>query len=201
MVFNFTSGFYKALPSIIIFSLICFFISCEQKTEEKTHAGYNEETVPSVISFNDSILYSDSGRVQMKVIAEKIVVFNKAKEPYTLFPNKVYMEQYDSVMTVVTKLWADSAWNFSKQRLWKLRGNVKIIKDNGTMYESEELFWDEAKDRIYSDKFVTIYEPDKGIQRAQKFESNQNLTDYTFYRVKDGEYYFSDKSNEANTEK
>lgn len=201
MLFDYSPRFYELLIGIGLFIILNFSVSCEHNTEKVKQVGYNVETVPSMVSFGDSILYSDSGRVQIKVIAEQILIFDKAKEPYTFFPAKAYLEQYDSVMTVITKLWADSVWNYNKQKLWKLRGNVKIEKSTGITYESEELFWDELNDKIYSNQYVTIYEPGKGIQRARKFESNQNLTDYTFYQVKDGEYYFLDKSEKTDTEK
>lgn len=186
----------RGLIYCILFCLVLVF-SCSKKDDHKKHPKYSPETVPSMIGYDDTIVFSDSGRIQFKVMASEIIVFDKAKDPYTLFPNKAYMEQYDSLMHIETKLWADSVWNYSKQKLWKLRGNVRIEKNDGKVYESEELFWDENNDKVYSNKQVMIHEPNKATIRALKFESNQAMTSRTFYSSRDGEIYISD-SKDAN---
>ena len=39
------------------------------------------------------------------------------------------------------------------------------------------LFWDEKKEKVYSDKFIQIEQEDK-IIKGYGFESNQDLTEY-----------------------
>ena len=182
--------------------IICsLFYACNNSGNSNIEKVFDPELIPTMVAYNDSILYSDSGRVQVKVIAAEILMFDKSKDPYTLFPEKAYMEQYDSLMNVTTKLWADSIWNFSRKKLWKLRGNVRIIKNDGTSYEGDELFWDEPNDKVYSNKLVTIKDPMRGIIIGTHFESNQNFTQRTFYGPKGSEFYVSEKNEEQSIEK
>lgn len=180
------------LYSSVIFVLI-LCLSCGKKKIDVVTQPVSLDELPSISSKYDTLLVSDSGRVQMKIITETLMIFNKAKEPYTLFTDDVYMEQYDSLMNVKTTLVADSIWNFNRQRLWKLKGDVKVKTTEGKSYESQELFWDEAKQKIYSDEYVIIHQPNESTIKAYGFEANQNLTEYTFKRVEDTDLYLKEE--------
>lgn len=182
---------YRLSHQIFIFLsilLACTFVfSCKGDKDKIAESTYDPETVPSVETKNDTIYITDSGRIRFKVIAETILMFDKAKEPFNLLPDSAYLEEYDTLMNVVTTLRADSVWNYTRKKLWKLRGNVKIVNVEGKTFDSEELFWDEKEGKIYSNLYVVINEPNEATIRAYGFESNQSMTEYTFRRVKDSE--------------
>ena len=48
----------------------------------------------------------------------------------------------------------------------------------GERFETEELFWNQKEDKVYSDRFIRIEQEDK-IITGVGFESNQNMTRYT----------------------
>lgn len=169
-----------------------FLFSCGGDKEKKVESTYDAETVPSVTTYNDTIYISDSGRVRFKVLAQTILMFDKAKDPFTLFPDSAYLEEYDTLMNVVTTLRADSAWNYTRKKLWKLRGNVKIVNIEGKTFDSEELFWDEKEGKIYSDLYVEIKDPGEATIRAYGFESNQSMTEYTFRSATDVDIYLKE---------
>ena len=63
-----------------------------------------------------------------------------------------------------------------------MRGNVHIQNLQGDKFDTEQLFWDEKEQRIYSDKHIHIEQADQGqIDGYYGFESNQQLTEYTIY--------------------
>lgn len=184
------------------FSLLCtVFFSCGEKDKAVIRYLYNEETIPTVKTYNDTMYISDSGRVQFKVMSHSMLLFDKAAEPYTLFPDTAYLEQYDSLMNVITTLRADSVWNYEKKKLWMLRGDVQIVNSDSARFNSEELFWDQEKDKIYSNLYVIIKEPNKAIIKAYGFESNQNMTEYTYRRATDAEFYIRETSDEESKSK
>lgn len=158
---------------------------------------YDGETIPTIRTQNDTMYISDSGRVRFKVIARTMMLFDKAKDPYTLFPDSAYLEQYDTLMNVITVGRADSVWNYDKKKLWKLRGNVEIVTSEGSTYNSEELYWNQQIDKIYSDQYVIIREPNKVTMKAYGFESNQGMTEYTYRRAEKAEFYIYDNNEEA----
>ena len=190
----------NSLCKILVFANVLFafcLFSCEGKKKAEITDFYNAETIPSIRTQNDTMYISDSGYVRFKVIARTMLIFDKAKDPYTLFPDSAYMEQYDTLMNVITVGRADSVWNYDRKKLWKLRGNVEILNSEGATFNSEELYWDQQKDKIYSDLYVVIKEPYKATMRAYGFVSNQNMTEYTYHRAENADFYVYDKSEEA----
>lgn len=199
-MFNSLSHIRIFIIGVITSLCLSFLLSCGDKEEKKIESSYNAEFVPTIKTHNDTMYISDSGRIKFKVIAKTMMVFDKAKDPFTLFPDSAYMEQYDSLMNVVTTLRADSVWNYNRKKMWKLRGGVQIKNTEGKTFDSEELFWDEQKDRIYSEQYVVIHEPYKTTIRAYGFESNQHMTEYTFKRATDVDLYVSEEDENLNTE-
>lgn len=187
---------------MFIFLIICsVFYRCHGESKSETEKVFDPEVIPSMVAYNDTILLSDSGRIQMKVIAAEIQIFDNSKDPHTLFPEKVYLEQYDSLMNITTKLWADTVWRFDRKKLWKLRGHVLIDKSDGKRYQGDELFWDETNDRVYSNELVEVDLPETGIIRGTQFESNQAFSTYTFQKIKGTEFYVKDENEGQVTEK
>lgn len=177
--------------------LSLFFLACSEKKEKDTVSAYDPETIPTMKTHNDTMYISDSGRVKYKVIAQTMLVFDKAKEPYMLFPDSAYLEQYDSLMNVVTTMRADSIWNYSKKSLWKLRGDVKIRNIKGETFDSEELFWDEKTHKMYSNKYVIIHQPMRQTIRAYSFEANEDVSAYTFKRAENVDLYVNEEEEDT----
>lgn len=57
-------------------------------------------------------------------------------------------------------------------------GNVHIQNLKGEQFDTELLYWDQRTQRIYSDEFIRIEQPDR-IITGHGFESNQQMTVYT----------------------
>ena len=87
---------------------------------------------------------------------------------------------------------ADTAYYYEKKKLWELRSNVHIRNLQGDKFDTQLLFWDEAKEQIYSDKPIRIEQADKSIINGQYgFKSNQQLTEYEIYNS-GGEFIVKD---------
>lgn len=76
---------------------------------------------------------------------------------------------------------ADSARFFKNQNLWRLDGNVELAKVPGELFLTQQLFWDQRHNQIYSDSFIHIETPDRMLE-GYGFESNDRLTQYTIRR-------------------
>jgi len=80
----------------------------------------------------------------------------------------LFNKQNDSV--IVTAKYAKCTNN----NLWELRDSVVVINENNDKLETELLFWNQEKDRIYSDRFVKMTSEDvvsQGIGFAIRFSS------------------------------
>jgi hypothetical protein len=89
---------------------------------------------------------------------------------------------------------ADTAWYFDQQKLWKLRGRVRIRNVNGLIYESEELYWDGLKHELYSNVFSKVTTPERTLQGTY-FRSDEQMRHYTVSNSK-GSFTTQDMEND-----
>lgn len=171
--------------------MLLFFISCQKKDRDLVYLKFNPETTPTMVTDSVSAFVSDSGVTRYKIVAKKWMSFDRAKDPYRYFPKGLYVERYDPLFRIEATVVADTAWNYTAKKLWKLKGNVKVKNIMGDEFESQELFWDEQQRKVYSDKLITIR---KGITelKGYGFESNQEMTEYRIFRPYDGKIPFDE---------
>ena len=87
-----------------------------------------------------------------------------------------------------------------KNRLLKL--NEEIIKveeksrKKGDKFNTEVLYWNEATQKVYSDKFIRIEQTDR-IITGHGFDSNQQMTLYTIRNIEGIFYVDEDASNDS----
>ena len=105
----------------------------------------------------------------------------------------LYMEQFDSIFNVEASIKADTAYYYDKERLWKLIGNVDIQNRKGERFNTELLYWNEATQKVYSDKFIRIQQPDR-IITGHGFDSNQQMTIYTIRNI-EGIFYVDEEAS------
>lgn len=190
-----------------IFAFITFLMtvillnSCSSEVKNPVTFAYTPNTVPMVSTDSVEMLISDSGIVRYKKVAPKWEIFEKADDPHWYYPKGIYVEQYDSLFNVIATIQADTAWNFTRRKIWQLHGNVKMKNIKGETYTSEELIWDENTQKVYSNKYVVIHQPEKATMRAYGFEANQQMTYYQFKRAENVDLYVSESEGQTEEKK
>ncbi len=185
---------FNSITIVIISVVMLFFYSaCTNKSKDLVDIKFDPEVIPSMNTDSVITLISDSGITRYKLEAENWQVFDKAKEPYWYFPEGIYLERFDSLFQVEAKILADSAWNYTDKRLWRLKGNVDIRNMEGEMFLSDELFWDQKAERVYSDKYIEIKRGETEL-KGYGFESNQEMTEYRIFRPHDGKIPFREET-------
>ena len=167
---NITAAFLAAVMFVL-------FPACSGKEKKLADAISEQDTLPSMKSLGVSTLISDSGITRYKIVTEEWAIFDKKNPPYWSFEKGVYLEKFDSLFHIDASIKADTAYYYEKKKLWELKGNVQIHSQRGDKFSTQQLYWDENKKRIYSDKFIQIEQEDKAIT-GYGFESNQELTEY-----------------------
>ena len=157
--------------------MFVLFPACSGKGKNLAQAVSENDTLPSMRSLGVSTLISDSGITRYKVEAEEWLIYDKKNPPYWAFEKGVYLEKFDTLFRIEASIKADTAYYHEKKKLWELKGNVQIMSLRGDKFQTELLFWDEKKEKVYSDKYIQIEQDDKVI-RGYGFESNQDLTEY-----------------------
>lgn len=157
--------------------MFVLFPSCFGKEKNLAEAISENDTLPSMTSLGVTTLISDSGITRYKIITEEWLIHDKKNPPYWAFEKGVYLEKFDTLFRIDASIKADTAYYHEKKKLWELKGNVQILSQRGDKFQTDLLFWDEKKEKVYSDKFIQIEQEDK-IIKGYGFESNQDLTDY-----------------------
>ena len=169
-------------------------LSCEQAQEHTAAAVHERDSASMMISYGVNTLISDSGVIKYKIVTERWDV-NTIKTPTRwTFEKGVFFEQFDQQFHVEAYVQADTAWYYDQQKLWHLRGRVRIRNVNGLIYESEELYWDGLRHELYSYVFSKVTTPERTLQGTY-FRSDEQMRHYTVSNSK-GSFTTEDMEND-----
>ena len=159
------------------------FFSCENNKIEKIKELSSSDKMPEMIADTFTMVYSDSSVVRFKMITPKMIRYGQGEEePVTEFPDGVEIEKFDANMKIVSRITSNYAQYFEKKKKWIAKNNVIAVNQQGDSLKTEELTWEQDKEKIYSDQFVTVIRQDQ-IINGIGFESNQNLSDWEIKEV------------------
>ena len=180
--------------TVAIWATVMFvlFPACSGGEKNLAEAITERDSLPSMKTLGVTTLISDSGITRYKIITEEWEIYDKKNPPYWAFEKGVYLEQFDSIFHIEASIKADTAYYYDKERLWKLIGNVDIQNRKGERFNTELLYWNEATQKVYSDKFIRIQQPDR-IITGHGFDSNQQMTVYTIHNI-EGIFYVDDEA-------
>lgn len=162
------------LKLLVLPGVFCL-MACENDIEKIT--TLTNHSMPEVSGKKVEVIYSDSARVKVQLNANEILQFAKAERPYVEFPKGIVVKFFNDTLGIESELSADYAKYFTEDKVWEARGNVianKII--SGEKLNTEELFWDEKTDRIYSNSFSRIERKDMIYYGQKGFETNQKFS-------------------------
>lgn len=150
---------------------------CREEKKVDVASSLSMKGMPTMKTVNISTLISDSGITQYKIVSPLWEVFDEVDTPYWRFPKGLYLQKFDRQFHVIASVAADSARYLKFERLWRLDGNVELRRMPGTLFQTQQLFWDERAHRLYSDSFIHVETPTHVIE-GHGFVSNDQLTDY-----------------------
>ena len=192
--------FCRSLSITIAFGavvMLLLFSACSGRHKDMGAAITERDSLPVMDTKGVMTLISDSGVTRYRINTEEWLVFDRKNPPYWAFEKGVYLEKFDSIFQVEASIKADTAYFFNKEELWKLMGNVHIQNLKGEQFDTELLYWDQRAQRIYSDEFIRIEQPDR-IITGHGFESNQQMTVYTI-RKPEGIFYVDEETAAADS--
>jgi LPS export ABC transporter protein LptC len=189
------SGFLKGnmikhpfcLAAIIVI-LSVLGISCENKIPVIPESDLL--TLPSLTVKDFTTIVNDSGRIQLQMSSPLVEQYDKTDPPYSEFRAGIRVVVYDGKDTpqaIITSKYA----KVTNNNLWELRDSVVVVNEKDERLETEVLYWNQEKDRIYTDRFVKITSEDQ-ITQGIGFESDSHLTRRRILKVT-AEIYLPDE--------
>jgi LPS export ABC transporter protein LptC len=172
-----------------VITALLIFSACERKVD--TIKKTDILSLPTITGKDIKTVFSDSGKVQLILIAPLMQSYDNAESPYTEFKEGIKVIFFEGKKDTVATVAAKYAKYTNKDKLWELKDSVVVIGETKDKLETEELFWDQEKDIIYTDRFVKITS-DSQIVMGTGLVSDSRLTKRKIKNVQ-GPIYLRDE--------
>lgn len=184
------SNRHNNLSSATVFLAVAFVvISCSNKLKATGETAGAD--VPVQVVENMQIIQTDKGKFKMRVEAPVMERYQNDSINWDLFPDGFFAYAYDEDGLLETEIKGDEAKHVAPNKdnkktgeeLWAAYGNVKVtnlIKNQ--ILETDTLYWDPGKEKIYTDCYVRIIDP-QGLMQGYGMESDQRARTTVLRRV------------------
>ena len=169
--------------ALLIVGSAIFITGCNSSKVAADVVITDYKKVPSLVSDSLSITYYENGEMEYKFTTPRMERYEFDDEPYMVFEEGVRIETFDEDGTRKSSLVADYTKYLEKKRLWEAKGNVFGHDENGKELYTEQLFWDEMADKIYSNVDTKVIDGDE-ITQGSGFESDGQLNNVRFLNTK-----------------
>ncbi len=163
---------------ILFFGIL--FYSCSNDPE-LVKEFIETENLPIERIKRAKMLHTENGVLKVKLIANTIKRF-KDTQPGLVFSNGLEVIFYNDSGLVESVLKAEDAKVDEVNNIMTAFHSVILTSAEGEELKTEELIWDEKKNKIYTDKKVTI-QTGKEVIKGQGFESNPNFSEYSISKI------------------
>jgi len=178
---------YTFLRVTIAFLAVVILFMCSSCTHEaaggKFGAIADRTKIPRLHATDITTVISDSGITRYRISASVWNVYDRAAQPYWDFPKGIHLEKFDQNLKVDASIHSKYARFNEYDKVWELKGKVRMTNLKGELFETEQLFWNQGQQRIYSDSVVKITQA-TSIIYAVGFEANEQMTKYLFKSTK-----------------
>lgn len=149
-------------------------LSCTNDIKE-VEKYTSKDTGPSKFGKDLVMLYSDSLVLKYKITTKEYKEKIVSQVVYNEFPQGMFVEIFEKT-TFKASIKSQYAIYDSRIKIWTAKYAVEVISADGYKLNTELLYWDQAKEIIYSNKYVRITSPDGQVMEGNNgFESDQRL--------------------------
>lgn len=161
------------LKSIVFLFIGTMLLSCNKRLN-KIQSTSNTTFLPVSIAENINTKHTDSGRLTSVLLSPKMINFSNKEFPYYEFPEGINLTLFDENNQSSTVV-SNEAILYNKTDLIDLRGNVILTTaTNDTLY-TEQLYYDQNKEWLFTDNPVKFRTKDY-ITNGIGFDANQDFT-------------------------
>lgn len=175
-----------------IFGLLLLLVlsACRREKEHTAPAINDKDSVAMLTSYGVNTLISDSGVIKYRVVTEKWEV-NQTRNPSRwIFEKGLLLTQFNEDMHIHSYISSDTAYYFDRDRLWEMHGRVNIYTKEGLDFKSEQLYWDEMHNDMWSNRYSHLVSPERELRGSKFTASVQNNGELTAYEVHNASGWF-----------
>jgi len=180
---------------MLFLALSAFLFSCENDIEVVKSLA-NTQDLPVYSSENIEIEYTDSGFLQIKIVAPLFEIEKKSeREEYSIFKKGLMVFFYNKSQELIARFKSDYAIYNNNTQIWKAQGNIVAVNTKGEILQTELLYWDTQKRKIYTDNMAKVTDESSEVI-GEGFTADEDFTNWEFQKVT-GIIDISDKKNIA----
>ncbi len=159
----------------LFFVFSIFLISCENDIKVINNFSV-KDTLPVESVKNVELIYSDSGKIQIKLISPLLNRY-KVEDPYDEFPKGLTVYFYDSLLRVKSSLRANYAISWDLRNTMEAKNDIVIVNKDETI-TTEHIVWNKRTHSIFSDVFTKRVNKD-GVMFGDGFDADETFNKYT----------------------
>lgn len=171
---------FSLRSACIAFMALCLY-SCENNLDTVNLITAKDKT-PLGSEKNATIIYTDSAKTKFKLMAPLIERYG-GLDPYQEASKGITVEFYDDSSHINGHISADYAIRHEKSGITEADNNVVVVNKKGERLNTEQLFWNQNKHIIYTNKYVQITTGTEIIY-GDGLTSNEDFTKYTITNIR-----------------
>jgi len=164
---------------LFLFFLIAL-ISCTNDTS-LVQEFVSEKQQPIEEIKGAELLHTEYGKVKVRVVANSLERFQDI-QPALIFSDNLEVYFYNDSSQLQSTLMADYASIDEVKKIMMAKNNVILISSDDKKLETDELIWDEKKNKIYTDKKVKII-TGKEVIYGEGFTSTPDFKQYSITKI------------------
>jgi LPS export ABC transporter protein LptC len=154
----------------------CFFLlACKNDYKEVQEMALKPVAVDRVTEVQS---YLSQGGMMRAKLTSPLMITTRADTTRIEFPETLKVDFFNDSSKIESRLFAKYGRYYQAQRLVFLKDSVIIYNIKGDTLKCPELWWDQNKEIIYTDKSIKLRRPNEKID-GTGLTANQNFTNWT----------------------
>ena len=163
---------YKLWVVVFTTTLFC---SCDLSTNQSLNTKYQKKE-PVGTGFNIRMVYTDSTRVKAILETPVYLDYSNLSMQYSEFPEGLKVTFFDELMNENIVL-ADFGTLYNATSIIDLVGNVSLTSSDGSVLNTEQLYWDANNDWIFTEREFSFVGSQYNVL-ANRLDTNKEFTKF-----------------------
>jgi LPS export ABC transporter protein LptC len=174
-IIKFFSQMTQLLKKSLYFGLALLWLGCRSQDQQTvTPPNYDG---PDQEGWNSRITVTSNGRQTAIVEYAHMEKFSKRRE--TKFDGGIVVDFYNPEGKHTSNLVSERGVLYEETNDVEALGNVVVVSDSGMTVRTQRLRWDNTRQKIVSNEFVTITTAQNDTLHGKGFQSDQSLKQWS----------------------